>query len=152
MLKENKMKSIILLCLRTVFFSFDGWGQNSDVETIKKLNQDWLNSFPTRDSGTLSKILADDFILVGANGTKQTKTDNLLNMVSPNIEFKSVNIDSVDVQLITADVGVLTAWTSFIFKADGKEMKGSNCYQDVYMKRKNRWHAVSAHVTLLGMH
>jgi uncharacterized protein (TIGR02246 family) len=146
------MKSIMLLCSLSVFFYLDGLGQNSDVETIKKLNQDWLNSFPARDSATLSKILADDFILIGTNGSKQTKTDNLLNLVSPNIEFTSVKIDSVDVRLLTPDVGILTAWTSFIFKADGKEMKGGNCYQDVYMKRKDRWWAVSAHVTLLGMH
>jgi uncharacterized protein (TIGR02246 family) len=146
------MKSILVLCVLAVFFCFDCQSQNSDMEAIKKLNQDWLNSFPTRDSATLSKILADDFVLIGANGSKQTKKDNLRNLVSPGIEFKSVKIDSVDVRLLTPDVAVLTAWTSFIFKTEGKEMKGSNCYQDVYMKRKDRWWAVSAHVTLLGMH
>jgi len=146
------MKSIILLCTLAVFFSLHCRSQNRVVEAIKKLNQDWLNSFPSRDSATLSKILAYDFILIGANGSRQTKKDNLLNLVSPGIEFKSVLIDSVDVRLLTPDVAVLTAWTSFIFKADGKEMKGRNCYQDIYMKRKDRWWAVSAHVTLLGMH
>jgi uncharacterized protein (TIGR02246 family) len=146
------MKSIIVLCALTVFFCFDCRGQNGDVDEIKKLNKDWLNSFPTRDSATLDKILADDFVLIGANGSRQTKKDNLRNLVSPGIEFKSVKIDSVDVRLLTPDVAVLTAWTSFIFKTDGKEMNGSNCYQDVYMKREDRWWAVSAHVTLLGMH
>jgi uncharacterized protein (TIGR02246 family) len=146
------MKSIIVLCALTVFFCFDCRSQNSDVDEIKKLNQDWLNSFPTRDSATLDKILADDFVLIGGNGSRRTKKDNLRNLVSPGIEFKSVKIDSVDVRLLTPDVAVLTAWTSFIFKTDGKEMNGSNCYQDVYMKREDRWWAVSAHVTLLGMH
>jgi uncharacterized protein (TIGR02246 family) len=146
------MKSIIAFCVLFVFYSFDCLGQNNDVETIKKLNRDWLNSFLTRDSATLSKILADDFILIRPNGSKSDKQNNLLNLVSPNIEFKSVKMDSVEVRMITPDVGILTAWTNFVFNADGKESNGSNCYQDVYVKRKNRWYAVSAHVTLLGMH
>jgi hypothetical protein len=34
---------------------------------------------------------------------------------------------------------------------DGKDITGKNCYQDVYIKRKGRWVAIAAHVTLLGM-
>jgi uncharacterized protein (TIGR02246 family) len=144
------MRAVLVLGALVIFFPFDSLGQSQDMETIKELNQDWLNSIPKRDSSVLSKILADDFILIGANGARQTKKDNLLNLLSPNIETKSVKIDSVEVRLITPDVGVLTAWTHFVFKVEGKKMTGRNCYQDIYMKRKDKWLAVSAHVTLLG--
>jgi len=99
----------------------------------------------------LSKILADDFIMIGPNGSRQTKNDNLINLFSPNVEINSVNIDSVDVRLLTPDVGILSAWTTFEMKVDGKASIGKNCYQDIYLKRKNKWVAVSAHVTLLSI-
>jgi|SRR6185295_7022378 len=146
------MKVVLLLGALNVIFSFNSFGQSQDIGTIKQLNQDWLNALPKRDSSTLSKILADDFIMIGANGSTQTKKDNLANLMSPSIETKSVEIDSVKARLLTTDVGMVTAWTSFVLSINGKEMTGKNCYQDVYMKRKNKWVAVSAHVTLLEMH
>src|SRR5258706_13066528 len=146
------MKSVLLLGALVIFFSFNSLGQGQDIETIKKLNEDFLNSIVKRDSSMLSKVLADDFILIAPNGSKLNKNDNLLNLRSPNVEVNSVNIDSVEVRLITPDVGILTAWTTFVMKIDGKSSTGKNCYQDIYMKRKNKWVAVSAHVTLLSIH
>jgi uncharacterized protein (TIGR02246 family) len=124
--------------------------QYGDVEAIQQLNMNWLNAYPKKDSAALSKVLADDFILITPNGTKENKKDNLLNLLSPNIEFISVVIDSTTVRLLTPDVGILTAWTSFTFKFAGKETKAKNCYQDVYMKRNNKWVAVQAHVSSLS--
>jgi len=63
----------------------------------------------------------------------------------------SINIDGIGVQLLTDNVGLITAYTTFVLETDDKEMTGQNCYQDVYTKRKNKWFAVAAHVTLLNM-
>ncbi len=144
------MRILLLVVVSFLFFSFGSSGQSRDIETIKKLNEDFLNSIRNRDSTELSKILADDFILIAPNGSKMNKHDNLLNLHSRNFEINSVNIDSVEVRLLTSDVGILSGWTTFVFKADGKASTGKNCYQDIYMKRKNKWVAVSAHVTLLN--
>jgi hypothetical protein len=72
--------------------------------------------------------------------------------MSPKIEFISVIIDSVHVRLLSSDIGILTAWTSFVFKYEGKKEKAKNCYQDIYMKRENKWVAVQAHVSSLSSH
>ncbi len=144
------MKTFLLPAVLVFVFSLNSLAQSQDIEAIKKLNQDWLNSMPKRDSSTLSRILSDDFILIAPNGARQTKKDNLSNLMSPNVEVRSVAIDSVNVRLLTPDVSVLSAWTHFVLRIDGKEMPGKNCYQDIYMKRKNQWVAVSAHVTLLS--
>ena len=73
-------------------------------------------------------------------------------MADPNTETLSVSFDSVDVRMASPDVAVLNAWANFTFKANGKQMTGKNCYQDIYVKTKGKWQAVSAHVTSLGMH
>jgi len=134
-----------------LFLSTLVMAQKNDIATLEKLNYSWLAAYPKRDTAVLSKILAEDFILVNPAGAKKTKKDNLDNMLDPNIETLSVSIDSVEVKMINPVTGLLTAWTSFTFKAGDKEMKGRNCYQDVYVKRKGRWMAIAAHVTSLGV-
>ena len=141
------MKFLLPVLLSTILQN--AFSQNKDIEELTRLNQDWLNSYQKKDAATLNKIFADDFLLISPKGTKMTKRDIIDNLDKQ--ETVSINIDSVSVQLLTNDVGLITAYTTFVLKVDSKEVTGQNCYQDVYIKRKNKWVAVAAHVTLLNM-
>jgi uncharacterized protein (TIGR02246 family) len=145
------MKHLLLVTSCSIFFCFLSRSQNADIETIKKLNYDWLNAYPQKDTATLGKILADDFILINPTGIKQTRKDNLQNLLDPNIETISVSFDSVEVRILSPSVAMLNAWANFTFKANGKQMTGKNCYEDIYIKRNGKWLAIAAHVTSLGM-
>ena len=144
------MKPLLWLATFLAFFSFRSMGQNQDIETLKKLNRDFLNSIVNKDTATLSKILADDFLLINPGGAKRNKADNLSSVFTPNQNVVSVDIDSVEVRLLSGEVGLVTAWTNNKVEADKKETTFKICYQDVYMKRKNKWEAVAAHVSFLG--
>ena len=137
-----------IICTVLTLFSQTVFSQSKDIKILKKLNSDWINSYPTKDTATLNKIFANDFVLISHNGTKMTKNDIINNLSKQ--ETVSVKIDSVEVKLLTDNVGVVTAYATFVLKSDGKEMTGKNCYQDIYMKRENKWVAVNAHVTLLS--
>jgi ketosteroid isomerase-like protein len=128
-----------------------GYSQNSEAEVLKNMNQDWLNSILNRDTATLGKILADDFVMITPFGTRNSKIDNLETLLSKNVTVTSIHIDSLDVQILSADVGVVTAWTSFVIRDGSKETRGKNSYQDVYVRRRGKWVAVTAHVTLISM-
>lgn len=143
------MKALLYLSALLIFCSIRSSGQNSDIEMLKKLNRDFLNAIVNRDTATLSNILADDFILINPGGIKRNKADNLLGALVTNQKI-SVNIDSVEVRMLSGDIGLVTAWTNNNVEADNKETKFKICYQDVYMKRRNKWVAVAAHVSLLG--
>jgi ketosteroid isomerase-like protein len=145
------MKALLYLTALLIFFSIRSSGQNPDIETLKKLNRDFLNSIVNRDTATLCKILADDFILINPGGIKRNKADNLSGTMISNQKI-SVDIDSVEVRMLSGEVGLVTAWTNNKISADNKETKFKICYQDVYMKRRNKWVAVAAHVSLLGTH
>jgi ketosteroid isomerase-like protein len=145
------MKAALYLSGLLIIFSFQSRGQNRDIEMLKKLNRDFLNSIVNRDTATLSNILADDFMLINPGGAKRNKADNLSNALTSNQKI-SVDIDSVEVRLLSDDVGLVTAWTNNKIDADKKVSMFKICYQDVYMKRKNKWVAVAAHVSLLGTH
>jgi ketosteroid isomerase-like protein len=143
------MKAFLFLTVILIFCSIQSSGQNSDIETLKKLNRDFLNSIVNRDTATLSKILADDFLLINPGGMKRNKADNLSLVLASNQKM-SVNIDSVEIRILSGDVGLVTAWTNNKIEADNKETVFKICYQDVYMKRRNKWVAVAAHVSALG--
>jgi hypothetical protein len=137
--------SILMLLIFQKIFS-----QNNDVQALIKLNQDWLQSYQTKDKATLTKIFSDDFVLISPKGAKMTKVD-IINTLDKQ-ETVSIHIDSIAVKLLTSDVGVITAYTTFVLRIDGKDVTGQNCYQDVYIRRKGGWVAVAAHVSLLSMH
>lgn len=122
---------------------------DKDVRVIQKLNEEWLQAYVTKDSKVLDRIFAHDFVLINHKGQKTTKQQNLDNLQRQ--EVSSVHIDSEEVKLVTQEVGILTAYTTFTFLSEGKLLTGKNCYQDVYVKRKGQWQAVSAHVTLLSL-
>jgi uncharacterized protein (TIGR02246 family) len=143
MKKETMIILLLALICQTVF------AQSKDIEIISNLNKDWLDSYVKKDSATLNRIFAPDFVLISPTGSKMTKKSVIDNLQKQ--EIISVNIDSVDVKLLTADVGVVTAYITFVVNTDGKEVPGQICYQDVYVKRKGKWVAVTAHVTLLNV-
>jgi uncharacterized protein (TIGR02246 family) len=142
------MIKILFAVLLLAIFQ-NAFSQHNDIKELTKLNQDWLNSYSTKDTATLAKIFADDFVLVSPKGVKMTKHDIISNLDKQ--ETVSINIDSIDVRLLTKEVGLITAYTTFVLKIDGEDMTGQNCYQDLYIKRKNKWVAVAAHVTLLNI-
>jgi len=142
------MTKLLLSILLTAIFQ-NTFSQNRDIEELTRLNQDWLNSYHKKDTATLNKIFADDFVLISPKGAKMTRKDIIDNLNKQ--ETVSINIDSISVQLLIDNVGLITAYTTFVLKIDDKEMTGQNCYQDVYIKRKGKWFAVAAHVTLLNM-
>jgi len=138
-----RMTCILLMLICQSVFS-----QSKDIEIITGLNSDWLNSYVKKDKATLDRIFADDFILISPKGIKMTKKDVIDNLDKQ--ETLSVSIDSLDVKMLTDEVGVVTAYATFVLKVDGKEVSGQNCYQDIYVKRRGKWLAVNAHVTLLS--
>ena len=142
---------MIRFLLTAILFSFclAGFSQETDIAEIKKLNKEWLQSYPKKDSATLKRIFADDFVLVSPKGVKMTKNDIVNNLA--NQETRSINIENEEVKMLSADVGLITVYSNFILIVDGKEVNGRNCYQDVYVKRNGRWYAVAAHVTLLSL-
>lgn len=142
------MTKLFVSFLLTVIYQ-TAFSQDKDVAALTKLNSRWLASYPTKDRATLTEIFADDFVLISPSGAKMTKQDIISNLEKQ--ETVSINVDSLDVRLLTKEVGLVTAYTTFVLKVEGKEVSGKNCYQDVYVKRKGKWMAVSAHVTLLGM-
>ena len=139
------MKKILLFILLVLIIQFS-FSQNKDADRIKKLNEQWMTCYSTRDTSILNKIFADDLILVSPSGKKMTKKDIISNIAKQ--EPLNVKIDSADVRMLSQNIGVITASISASSK-NSEEIIAKTSYQDIYVKRNGLWVVVAAHVTLL---
>ncbi|MCF2493141.1 MULTISPECIES: nuclear transport factor 2 family protein [Dyadobacter] len=139
----------IILCL-SLLSATTVFAQGDDSALIKQLNTQWLQSYPKRDTAAVSKILADDFIMISQTGKKLSKNDVIKDLLTPDRQIINVAIDSMDLQIVN-NVGLLTAYTSFVLRDKEKILKGKNVYSDVYIKRKGTWVAINGHETLLEL-
>ncbi len=136
-----------LIFCAAVVVNLNAFGQ--DEKIIEKLNADWIASYPTKDTATLSRIFADDLVLVSPNGTHMSKRQIIANVASPGQQVRSSRVDKVEVRLL-GNVGLVMAQASFVTVDNGKEVTGKTNYLDVYEKRNGKWVAIAAHVTYIG--
>ena len=120
-----------------------------DIRVLEKLNEDWILSYPGKDTATMSRIFADDFFLIAPNGSRRSRKDVLESTASPAQQIKSARVAKVEVRLL-GNIALIMAEASFVSIDNGKEAPGRTNYLDVYEKRNGRWVAIAAHVTYLG--
>lgn len=142
------MKWILLVAFILPGLSLSSKAQNADATTIKQLNRQWLDAIVREDSAALGRILAEDFVLINPGGKRRTKADNI-SLHNPGQQVTRVNIDSQDIRLLTAEVGIITVWTTNYITQGTKKIILKICYLDIYQKINNQWKAVAGHVTLL---
>ena len=143
------MKKASLITLLSACLSLSSFSQDTDAATIKHLNRQWLDAVVREDSASLSNILSDDFVLINPGGKRRTKADNLHMHISGQ-QVTRVDIDSQDIRFLSAQIGIITVWTTnYITQGTDKTIL-KICYMDVYQKRNKRWKAVAGHVTLLN--
>ena len=121
---------------------------------LKKLEQDWSNSFKTKDAETVRRILADDIVLTYPDGSTGTKADEVQLAETGAFSADSWELADSKVTVLDADAAYMTGRT--VVK-NGKlkdpksgqtiDISGEYRFLDVYAKRNGRWQAVASQVT-----
>lgn len=115
---------------------------NTDIDTLRQLNQDYIRSVQTSDVRRFDEILAEDFLCSNPDGSLVDRAEFLAQTARP---VSISNLEARDVRVrIIADVAIIHARTTYTLP-DGRA--GSGRYTDVWARRRGRWLAVSAHVT-----
>jgi uncharacterized protein (TIGR02246 family) len=142
------LKRSLLFAFNLACSSLLSYAQTADITVIKQLNRQWLDAIVQEDPAALSRILADDFVLINPGGMRRTKADNI-SLHNPGQQVTRIDIDSQNVRLLTDDVGIITVWTTNYITQGSEKTVLKICYMDIYQKRNNQWKAVAGHVTLL---
>jgi uncharacterized protein (TIGR02246 family) len=114
----------------------------SELETLKSLNRDYVQSVQRSDVARFEEILADDFLCTNPDGSLVGRAAFLEQVARPatirNLEAHDVTIRHL------GDVAIVHARTTYV-APDGSAGRGR--YTDVWARRDGRWLAVAAHVT-----
>jgi ketosteroid isomerase-like protein len=124
---------------------------------LKKLEQDWSNSFKTKDVATVRRILADDIVLTYPDGSTGTKNDEVQLAETGAFSADSWDVAESKVTVLNAEAAYMTGRT--VVK-NGKlkdprsgqtiDISGEYRFLDVYAKRNGRWQAVASQVTKIA--
>jgi len=115
---------------------------NADVDSLRQLNRDYIRSVQTSDVRRFDEILAEDFLCSNPDGSLVDRAGFLAQTARP-VTISKLEAHDVRVRII-GDVAIIHARTTYTLP-DGRA--GSGRYTDVWARRRNRWLAVSAHVT-----
>lgn len=114
----------------------------SDLDLLRALNRDYIDSVQNSNVRRFEQILAADFHCSNPDGTLVDRAGFLAQTAKP-VTIRNLAAEDVNIRLI-GDFAIIHARTSYL-TADGRHAKGR--YTDVWAKRDGQWLAVSAHVT-----
>jgi hypothetical protein len=116
----------------------------SDLDTLRRLNQAYLDSVVTGDVQRFGELLSPDFLCSTPDGALLDKSAFLLQAAGPRTLER---LDAHDVRIrIEGALAIIHAATSYT-TLTGQE--GHGRYTDIWARRNGQWLAVAAHVTRL---
>lgn len=82
-------------------------GQNSDEQQIRQLYETMYNAMVSKDTATLNRIHADEFVLVHMTGMHQSKQEYINAIADGTLNYYSAQHEQMDIQ-IDGDQATLT--------------------------------------------
>jgi ketosteroid isomerase-like protein len=114
----------------------------TDLDELRALNTDYINSVQHGDVARFNQILADDFLCSNPDGSLVDRRQFLEQTARP-VSISNLSAEDVQIRILD-DVAIIHGRTGYSL-ANGEHRNGR--YTDVWAKRNGNWLAISAHVT-----
>lgn len=155
------MKRVLAIIFLTVISATSNWAQSGDkkptatdkvVDAIKLMDRQWIiEAYSSKDLKDFDRIVADDFLITGANGKIQDKAQKRASVKADYTEFAPDAIFKIDEGSANVRVFGNTAISNgfIIEKYMWKEFKinGHVHFTNTYLKRNGMWQVVAAQFT-----
>ena len=113
---------------------------------IKDAESKWAESLVNGDTAAVNRILADDFIGTGSDGSRYTKQDAIEGISGPTT-FIYNHIDSVKVTFY-GDMAIARGSENWE-RRSGDVLKGQYVWTDTWLLRNDKWQIIAAQDYLL---
>ena len=142
------MKRILAVAVLAVVSSL-GLGQipnkqakttDSPECTVMQLESDWYEATIKKDTATIDKILADDWVVQTASSAS-TKAEAIDDLKSGNFKMESGTLLDLKARVF-GDVVVVIGSDESKSSFNGKERSGRSIWTDIFTKRQGPWRAV----------
>ncbi len=109
---------------------------------IEGLEQDWRTAQLSNNVTEADRLLADDYLGINANGTLETKADELSRRRSGDFHISQLELSDIKVR-IYGDTAVVTSKAELMGKNGDRDISGRYRYTRVYSNRDGQWRIVS---------
>jgi hypothetical protein len=117
-------------------------GPETDVQELRRLNDEYVRAFLESDVEWYETHLTDDFNCTLSDGTIIGKRE-FLEETAEGPGTTEFGIDNVNIR-VYGDAALVQARTKHVAE-DGS--RGQGVYTDIYIRRDSAWQAVAAHLT-----
>jgi ketosteroid isomerase-like protein len=124
--------------------------RDGDQQRLIQLESDLASAYGTNDADRLANILADDFIGRWADGSQQTKAEQLLAIRSGKEHQSANEVTSVSARVF-GDAAVVTGTNTERSVISGRNATGMYSFTDVFVRRGGRWQLVASQTTRLSL-
>jgi ketosteroid isomerase-like protein len=143
------MLSVLLLCVAAApAAAAQNRSAESDKQTLIKLEQDWNDAVRKKDTATIDRLLADEFVATYEDGSRGDRKRELAIVASDSDQPDSAVEDNFTVR-VYGDTAVI--WFTLHMEAarGGDHLEVTLSYTDVWVMRDGRWQCVSSQNTIV---
>jgi ketosteroid isomerase-like protein len=115
---------------------------DSAHKEIEGLELDWRQAQLNNNVTEVDRLLADDYLGISANGTLETKADELSRRRSGTLHISQLELSDIKVR-IYGDTAVVTSRADLVGKSGDRDISGRFRYTRVYSNRQGQWRIVS---------
>lgn len=118
---------------------------NDDLEVLKQLNHDYVQSYLKSDARRYDELIAENFICIEPNGQLLDR-DAFLEAATHPVTIDYFNVEDVEIRIF-GDFAQIMARTPYKYP-NGKQ--GINRYIDCWIKHNGQWRAISAQIASIA--
>lgn len=119
---------------------------NTEAEqAIIKLEHELSHAY-VKDVAALEKILADDWVFIGAEGEVRTKSQEIGDLKSGALKLTALSAEDMKVR-VYGKSAVVTGIYEVKGTQGGKDIGGRFRFTDVLVRKKDVWRLVSTHAS-----
>jgi ketosteroid isomerase-like protein len=117
-------------------------GTRNVEQTLTQIEDEWGKAFEKKDTASLDKILAADWVGQYPYGSR-TKKQLFEDIQSEAVKLSDVNTGPMKVRVF-GNVAIVTGSDDSKLSYKGKDYSGHDVWTDVFVKRNGRWEAVAS--------
>ena len=121
--------------------------ENKHKEELKRLEDEWLNSYQRGDKAAFDRIVADDFTGTDESAVLRSKTEERVLVQAPPPSPIKVSVINEDVQIrIYGNTSIVTGRIVLKAERPGQDSFGfESRFTDTFLKRHGGWQVVARH-------
>jgi len=144
----KQMAAVLLLVATTAVLAQPKSSKKSAEQILTEMEHDWSEADLHKDAAALARILADDWIGIDFEGTVLNKDQALRGIVSDSGSLQTTVLRDMKVR-VYGNTAVVTGTDTETGDYHGEDSSGKYMWTDVFVRRGNRWQAVSSQSTRL---